>query len=155
MKNRYHTVLWAVISGLSILALSLYYLYCKNNYFSCESELEIITHQGRYNVIMNYSFSRGLGRYHAIGVIQEKDKSELTVNKAFDFKYSRQGDSLVLMSVDNSPEPEQLDLLIPHLPDFFSYGGRGISVRLVKVNRFSYLFFHNNEPLFYCTRTDR
>lgn len=156
MKNKTHVFLWPFLTMLmTALLFCTCYLYYKNRHFSCESELNIIIGSSSYNVITHYTFSGGTGKYHSLGVLREKGKPVLTVNKAFDFKYSKQDDSLMLMSVDNSPEPELLDSLIPNLPDFFSFSGRGLSVRLLQVNKFSYLFFHNNEPLFYCTRTDR
>lgn len=156
MKNKTHTFSWSLLIMLIIaLLIFTFYLYYKNRHFSCESELNIIMGSSSYNVITHYTFAGGTGKYHSLGVLQENGKPVLTVNKAFDFKYSKQDGSLMLMSVDNSPEPELLDSLIPNLPDFFSFSGRGLSVRLLQVNKFSYLFFHNNEPLFYCTRTDR
>lgn len=156
MSNKKTTALYGFIILMGVLPLLILgYSSYQSRHFSCESEITIIRDDVSYDVIMHYTFDGRAGRYHSTGLMHENGKPMIQTNRSVDFNYTYINENMILVSLGNNKDPKDLNLLLPGLPDFYRYSGRGISLRVVRENASSYLFMHNNAPLFYCTRIER
>lgn len=126
----------------------------QKKHFSCESEVTLIQGEAVYDVIMDYAFNDGAGRFHSVGNLQADGKS-INISKTLSFTYVQENGNIIMTSEDNHVSDKSLDSQIPYIPDFFSYSGRGMSMKIIQQNQSGYLFIHNDAPLFYCTRTKR
>lgn len=124
----------------------------QKKHFSCESEVTLIEGEAVYNVIMDYTFNDGAGSFHSVGHLQVEGKS-VNISKTLSFTYIQEDNNIVMTSEDNHVSAKTLGTQMPYIPDFFSYSGRGMSMKVIKENDAGYLFIHNNAPFFYCTRT--
>lgn len=135
--------------------LILVYLSYQSRHFSCEGEITLIRDDASYDVIMHYTFDGRKGSYHSVGLLQKNGMPITQTNRSIAFNYLYVNKDMLLVSGENNDIPNDVNLLLPLIPDFYRYSGRGISLKVVRENASSYLFMHNNAPLFYCTQTER
>ncbi|UWX94366.1 hypothetical protein N2K86_05305 [Enterobacter mori] len=145
---------YGLIIILMIAAPLLYawYIHYQRNHFTCESHLIIVEEDSRLDSLMTFTFNNGTGSYDSTGEYHQAGQQPIVVSNKIAFNYWREAGRVILVSRDTNELPKKDEPFRRHIPDFFHYRDRGISVEIVPMNATSYLFSFDNSPLFYCTK---
>ncbi|GKX54683.1 hypothetical protein SOASR030_07950 [Leminorella grimontii] len=148
--------LWGVAILMSIGAAGLTFMKTSSvSDFSCQGEVVVIPigHKTKMASSIKFNFTDGNGRYDSNATVTQTGVPDQSFSNTIYFKYWREGDETVMLSDSNNALSETLKPLLD-IPDFFLYRDRGIALKILKINRNSFMFTHDDTPIFYCKSKD-
>ncbi|SUW64047.1 Uncharacterised protein [Buttiauxella agrestis] len=158
MKN-YKLYLWmSFFSLIAILPfLGGYYLQHKNTNFACDGEMVLHDSHAHTHVFLHFRFYKNTGTYNVSGNSIFNNGQRIVISQNSSFSYttveSSTGSDLVLVSLEDIIYPGNLGHANAVIPDFFRFRGRGVSLRISRVNDTGYLFQRDATPVLYCKRS--
>lgn len=129
-----------------------WYIHYQQNHFTCESRLIIVEDDSRVDSLMTFTFNNGNGTYDSSGEYSQSGQQTVIFSNKITFNYWREEGRVIMVSSETNELPKKDELFRQHIPDFFHYRDRGISVEILPVNASGYLFSFGNSPAFYCAK---
>lgn len=153
--------LYLLVSFLSLIAilpfLGGYYLQHKNVNFACDGEMVLHDNHAYTHVFLHFRFDKNSGTYNVAGNSTLNNGQRITISQNSSFSYTTAktstGSDLVLVSLEDIIYPGNLGHANAVIPDFFRFRGRGVSLRISRVNDAGYLFQRDATPVLYCKRS--
>lgn len=143
-------VLWGVAIFILLCATGLAFMKKSSvSNFSCQGDAIFNEYGNKLTSSVKFSFIDGNGRYAANSIYTQSGFSEQTFSNTIYFNYWREGEEIIMISNNDNARSETLKPLAK-LPDFFLYRDRGIAVKILRPNHNSFIFIHEDTPIFYC-----
>lgn len=158
MKNYKFYLLVSFFSLIAILPfLGGYYLKYNNENFACDGEMILHDSHAHTHVFLHFRFYKNIGTYNVSGSSTFNNGQSITISQNSSFSYTTvattTGNDLVLVSLEDIIYPGNLGHANAVIPDFFRFRGRGVSLRISRVNDAGYLFQRDATPVLYCKRS--
>lgn len=155
MNKRSVLISWGVICVMAVLTSTLYVYHWHKQYeFSCQGIVNSFGRNVTVQHFINVKVADGKGRFDIIEQVHvsEKQSPKKIINTLF-FHYSREENALIMVS-DNDNQYADYLKPVTSIPDFFLYQDRGLTVKVVPVNRNAYLFIDGETSVFYCSKKE-
>ncbi|WP_423061268.1 hypothetical protein [Citrobacter portucalensis] len=155
MIKKLSLFLWIMfLAGLAATFIIHWRTSTAHKHFSCEAQLTLQDQMSSYEVLMNFTFSGGSGKYEATGIYRDQQGHEIKTSNKVIFDYWRKEQNLYLFSKSTNELPKRDVPILSWKPDFFRKHNRGLALQVMQQNADGYLFLYDHTPLFYCTRNN-